>query len=738
MALSPEKTFRPDAAVDLAAAQNDSCAKAISLQLAGELDLAAQEYRAILHAEPQHAAANHCLGMLHVQMKRASEGLPYLIAALSADPQIPDYWLGYLEALLLAGQTEEAKSTLALGRQHGLQGRSVEDFAARLSVKLLPLQVAPTPVALSTTASSPPAGEPVRAERRRTSRGADRLEAQVLAQVKERNFAAAQASARVLTRRFPDRGLGWKILGASLAADGRTNEAVAALEEATRLLPNDAEAVCNLGVMLTKLDRLEEAEARLHEAIAIDPKFDGSYLYLGSLYLIQEKYPQAEPMFRRAIAASSAGDIEHNDIRHSSLLFVLSHDPALKPADLFAEHVAIGRWLEGPLGPARPKFSNEEQPERRLKVGFVSGDFRTHAVANFFEPVLEKLRDHSGLELHAYFNYETEDDTSRRMRSCFSQWHSVCTLSDIELVKLIKANRIDILIDLSSHTSYNRLRAFALKAAPIQASWMGYPGTTGLRAMDYYLADKYFLPPGQFDDSFTEKIAYLPASSSFQPYAGSPPVNRLPALEAGFITFGSFNRLGKINPFTIRLWCRLLRELPNSIMVMAAIPLDERRQALAEQFNAEGIATERLAFFPRSGMETYLALHHQIDICLDTFPYTGGTTTNHALWMGVPTLTLAGQTPASRQGAAILAPVGLAGFIAADPDDFVQKGLLWSTKLAALAEVRSGLRERWLGSVRQHEIVASGLDAALRHMWRRWCAGLPAESFHSNPSNLAD
>jgi predicted O-linked N-acetylglucosamine transferase (SPINDLY family) len=267
---------------------------------------------------------------------------------------------------------------------------------------------------------------------------------------------------------------------------------------------------------------------------------------------------------------------------------------------------------------------------------------------------------------------------------------------------------------------------------------MGYPGTTGLRAMDYYLADKYFLPPGRFDDAFTEKIAYLPASSTFQPYADSPPVNRLPALDAGFITFGSFNRLGKLNPFTIRLWSRLLRELPDSIMVLAAMPPDERRHALARQFEAEGVRSERLAFFPRSDMPTYLALHHQVDICLDTYPYTGGTTTNHALWMGVPTLTLAGQTPASRQGAANLIPPGLDGFIAENADDFVRKGLIWSGDLTALAGVRSGLRERWLRSVREPQVVASGLDAALRHMWRRWCPGLPAESFQCSPSNLAN
>ncbi len=715
MASSLEDTCDP------AATLNESCARAMEHQLAGELDLAAQMYRAILQAAPRHAAANHCLGMLLVQSRRPAEGLPYLIAALAVDPQVADYWLGYLEALLLAGRTGEARDTLALARQHGLQGRSVEEFAVRLNGKLLP---------------PPAAGNLDPANQRRASRTADRLEIKVLAQLKARNFAAAQISARTLTRQFPERGIGWKILGALLAADGHANEALVALQEATRLLPKDAEAFCNLGAMLTKLERFEEAGEVLKNAIAIDPEFDDSYLQLGFAYASRERFAEAETMFRRAVADSRPGDNVQNDMRHSSLVFLLSHNPAVQAAELFKEHRDIGSWLEGPLGPARPKFSNDRRPERPLKVGFVSGDLKNHAVASFIEPVLAQLRNRKGLELHAYYNNEIEDEATDRMRACFAQWHAVKALTDLELVKLIKAHAIDILIDLSGHTTFNRLRAFALKPAPIQVSWLGYPGTTGLQAMDYYLADEHFLPPGQFEGSFTEKIVYLPAAWAFKPFADSPPVSRLPALDAGFVTFGSFNRLGKINPLTVRLWSRLLQETPSSIMILAGIPVDERRQSLLELFNAEGIVSERVAFFPRSDMGTYLALHNQVDICLDAFPYTGGTTTNHALWMGVPTLTLAGQTPASRQCAANLSHLGLEGFTAEDPDDFVRKGLLWSTEIAALAEVRRGLRERWLKSpLRQPETVASGLDAALRHMWRRWCNEQPAQSFSITASN---
>jgi predicted O-linked N-acetylglucosamine transferase (SPINDLY family) len=315
-------------------------------------------------------------------------------------------------------------------------------------------------------------------------------------------------------------------------------------------------------------------------------------------------------------------------------------------------------------------------------------------------------------------------------------WRPVLRLSDQQLAKQIMDDGIDILIDLSGHTSRHRLRTFARKPAPIQASWIGYPGTTGLRTMDYYLADPHFLPPGQFDQTFTEKIVHLPAAWAFQPHADSPPVNRLPALDAGFVSFGSFNRLGKLNPFTVRLWSRVLREIPTSIIVLGGIPLDERRQALTELFNAEGIVSERVRFFPRSNMEKYLALHHQVDICLDTFPYTGGTTTNHALWMGVPTLTLLGQTPATRQGAANLGHLGLEGFTASDPDDFVRRASFWSNEIDALAAVRSALRGRWLKSpLRRSDVIAAGLDAALRHMWRRWCSDLPAQSFSITASN---
>jgi predicted O-linked N-acetylglucosamine transferase (SPINDLY family) len=261
-------------------------------------------------------------------------------------------------------------------------------------------------------------------------------------------------------------------------------------------------------------------------------------------------------------------------------------------------------------------------------------------------------------------------------------------------------------------------------------SWIGYPGTTGLGAMDYYLTDRHFLPPGQFDRHFTEKLVYLHALAPFQPRASAPPVNALPALATGSLRFASFNQVGKINDSSIRLWSQLLRALPSATLMLAGIAPGLRNERFIEAFAAHGIASERLTFHSRCSMERYLALHHHVDICLDTVPYTGGTTTSHALWMGVPTLTVAGSTPAARQGAAIQELLGLERFAAASPAQFVEHGVYWSTHLEALAQVRAGLRARWQQAPgRQCADVAAGLDRAWRHMWRRWCARLPAESF---------
>jgi len=718
---------------------DELCDKGAGLQIAGRLDLAEGIYREILRAQPLHAAANYCFGILLVHVKRPGDGLPHLLAALNGSPQVPDYWLGCLEALLLLDKIEEAGQLLASARQNTVTGTALDEFAQRLEAK----RSASAPRLPAATRCGAPAdiqaksSAPAPASRLAKTLSPRQQENQLNELIGQTRFVEALALARQLTEHYPKRGLGWKVAGALLWAEGDQANALAAMRTAVRLMPQDAEGLRNLGSVLIKTEAFEESERYLRRSLHIGPASVALLTDLGNCCISLGRNAEGQALYRRAIALSAQEPVStESDWAHTNLLMALSHDPAVDADSLFAEHRRIGERIEERAPQSWPRHANDPDPDRRLQLGFVSGDFCNHAVVNFIEPVLAQLRNSPNLELHAYCNNDQTDAVTRRLRGYMQHWHQVRSLSARQLADQIMADKIDLLIDLSGHTALNRLAAFAHKPAPIQASWIGYPGTTGLRAMDYYLADRHLLPPGQFEHSFTEKIAYLPSGWTFEPHANSPPVNRLPALDAGFVTFGSFNRSAKLNPFTLRLWSRLLRETPSSIMILAGIPLLERRQSFLEFFNAEGIVSERLAFFPRSDMDTYLALHNQVDICLDTFPYTGGTTTNHALWMGVPTLTLPGQTPASRQCAANLSHLGLEGFIAENPDDFVRKGLLWSTEITGLAEVRSGLRERWLKSpLRQPETVASGFDAALRHMWRRWCKDQPAQSFSITASN---
>jgi predicted O-linked N-acetylglucosamine transferase (SPINDLY family) len=715
-----------------AATLDQTCERAMELQLAGDTNGAQDLYRSILQAAPSHAAANYCLGMLHVQLRRPIDGMPLLLAALDAHPEIPDYWLGYLEAMLLAGHIREAAEALALGREHGLAGSAVEEFAARLNLGVPQPGASLPPVPSKSTGSLEPRARKQRTPSGRKSRSPDEHAHTLTTLVAQMRLSEALPQARKMTRRFPDQGLGWKYLGGLLWAEGSADEALSAMRTSTQLLPRDAEAHCNLGIALAAQKRSEEAEVWLRKAVSIESTFAAAHYHLGMCLERQARYAAAEASIRTAIALrprSLGVDSEHV---FSNLLYLMDYNPDHDAEFLFTEHRRFGELFEAPLRASWPRHTNVPDPDRCLRIGFVSGDFRDHPVATFMEPLLARLMRSPGLELHAYYNGSSEDRVTTRLRGYFRHWQPISAMPDAALAERIKDDHIDILVDLSGHTAMNRLPAFARKPSPIQVSWIGYPGTTGLHGMDYYLGDPHWLPPGRFDRHFVEKLVYLPAAAVFQPNAAAPPVNALPALATGRITFGSFNRLGKINAATIALWAQLLRALPESSLILADVPLDGRHNELIERFTAEGIEANRLTVQPRVAMDAYLSLHHHVDVCLDTTPYTGGTTTQHALWMGVPTLTLAGTTPAARQGAGVLGRVGLEGFTATDAADFVAKGIYWARHPAELAELRSGLRERFRHSPAQRpDLLANELESAFRCMWQRWCAGLPAETFHS-------
>jgi predicted O-linked N-acetylglucosamine transferase (SPINDLY family) len=503
---------------------------------------------------------------------------------------------------------------------------------------------------------------------------------------------------------------------------GQFKDAAACFERALQINPNNDVALSNLGTVHFHLGQPADAATCYQTLLVINPVNAEAHRCLAFAKLQMGLLDDALAAYQTVLQLSPDDPLALSDT-----LFCHAHSPQCDAATLFAEHRRFGQQFEAPLRPHWPQHSNPREPNRPLQVGLVSPDLREHVVALFLEPLLAALAERADLVLHAYHCHKLEDAVSLRLKPLFGHWRAVADLTNSDLARQITDDGIDILIDLSGHTGQNRLMAFARKPAPLQMSWLGYPGTTGLAAIDYYLADPFVLPPGQLDAQFTEKIVRLPALAPFMPDRQAPPVSALPALTNGFITFGSFNRPIKLNRPLIACWAALLRALPSARLLLGSVPPDGPwRDWLAQ----EGVAPERVACPGRVDAAAYRALHQGVDICLDTFPYNGATTSWSAIWLGVPTLTLAGSTPAGCYGAAIMTQLGLPDFVAHDAADFVQRGVYWATHLSELAAVRASLRERFASCpAGQPDLIAAALALALRRMWQRWCAGLPATAF---------
>lgn len=538
---------------------------------------------------------------------------------------------------------------------------------------------------------------------------------------------AALSSFGTAIARKPDYAEAFCSRGRTLHEQGKLDEALNNYNKAIALKANYADAYYNRGITLLSQGKVDDAEQSYRQALTINPQLDQAHHNLALSLQTRGEVAQAMQSFRAAL--------ERNPNRadsHTGLLYCLSSDATVDAQAVFEAHLHFGKQFETPLRANWRPHENTREPERTLNIGIVSADLCRHAIATFIEPLLHELAQSSQCSLHAYYNNTIQDPVTARLKTYFAQWNAVATLDDDALAEKIRADGIDILIDLSGHTALNRLLTFARKPAPIQITWMGFPGTTGLHAMDYYLTDRFFLPPGQFDHLFTEKLVYLPATGPFLPSQDAPEVNALPALTNGYLTFGSFNRRTKINPTVIALWAQVLRALPDSRMVIGGMEANES-VSLVKCFADEGIKRDRLSVFARSDMQTYLGLHHQVDICLDTYPYNGGTTTFHAAWMGVPTLTMSGASPVSRTGGSILGQLGLQEFHAKSSEAFVDISKNWSNRKPELAAVRASLRQRFAAApLGQPPLITTKLEQAFRTMWQRWCNDLPPQPIHTD------
>ena len=505
-------------------------------------------------------------------------------------------------------------------------------------------------------------------------------------------------------------------LGTVLKEQGRLAEAAACLRKALELKP-DSHLVCNnLGNVLAEQGLPVEGMAFLRKALELNPLCQQTHRNLGSALYGAGRAKDAVACFRKALELKpdSSGTF-------SDLLFALNYLRQDGPAALFAEHVRFGEQFGGPPASRTTAHCNTPDPDRLLRVGFVSGDLCEHPVANFIEPVFSTY-SRQEFEIFCYANQPVNDAVSERLRRKVDAWHNVNRLSDDELADLIRRDGIDILVDLSGHTARNRLLVFARKPAPVQVTMIGYMQTTGLAAMDYRITDEVLDPPGASEHFNTEKLVRLPAGAApFQPPADCPPVNELPALKNGHVTFASFNNLAKVTPEVLTTWADVLKAAPGSRLLVVGRGSD----AIAAIMESHGIAPERLELLERKPMKEYLALHNRVDFMLDAFPYNGGTTNLIAAWMGVPFVTIEGCSTISRVGAGILKAAGLPELIATDTGEYVRKAAAAVRDLPQLAGWRQALRPRLAPRLCDGSIFTRQLEQAFREMWRRWCASRP-------------
>lgn len=506
-------------------------------------------------------------------------------------------------------------------------------------------------------------------------------------------------------------------LAHALMALGQLEEAAGAFQDALEASPEKPEVHSNLGSIFQSQGFLAKAETCYRTAQRLGPDLSSVYDNLGTNLCMQGRYEEAIASYRDGLRRHP-----HNARLHSNLLLTLNYLPQLDQQKLFMEHCAWGE-IRPHVTPAF-SFPNSRDAQRRLRIGYVSQDLRTHSVAYFIEPLL-KAHDPSRVETYCYADVASPDATTTRIRSLVKVWRDIAGVPDGEAAKQIQADKIDILVDLAGHTGGSRLAIFRYKPAPIQVAYLGYPNTTGIRTMDYRLTDTIADPPGQ-EVFHTEQLTRLPGCFlCYQPPANAPEVAPLPFSKNKHITFGSFNSLAKINTDVIAVWSKILCAEQNAQLVIKNHSLTdvETRARFHQLFAQHGVSNERVVMVGSTrDSVAHLEWYGQIDIGLDTFPYNGTTTTCEALWMGVPVVSLAGRSHAGRVGASLLAATGLNHLLTESEEAYVCAARTLAADTHALATLRSTLRERVrVSRLCDSKVFAQNVEAAFKEMWGRWC-----------------
>lgn len=512
----------------------------------------------------------------------------------------------------------------------------------------------------------------------------------------------------------------WTNLGLACEALGDYEAARAALRTAAGLDPDDHETQHGLGLVALRVGDFERSEAYFRNAIRLHAH-PGYYNNLSLVLRHLGRSDESDAAIRKAVELAP-----HDAMLHSNLILYLNYAHGDDGARIRAEADA---WARRHAAEKRGRGNFPEldrTPSRRLRVGYVSPDFRLHAVAFFFEPLL-MAHDRSQMEVFCYSDARVPDDVTRRLRGLADVWREAHTMSDDALERAMLDDRIDVAVDLAGHTGGNRLPLFARRVAPVQVSYLGYLGTTGVPAMDYRFTDAIADPPGRTEPFSSEQLVRLEGGMFV--YEGNcavevppePPVTR-----TGGITFGSFNPLTKITEATLHRWSAVLAGVPASRLLIKAASLGAaaQRETLWRRAVAAGMDPERLVLLgPEEQVAQHLARYNEVDIAVDTYPYNSITTAFEALWMGVPLVTRAGPTQISRFAASTLTHIGLEDLIVATEEAYVERAITLARDMDRLRELRRTLRGRMAASsLCDSSRLARGVESAYRDMWARWCA----------------
>ena len=674
---------------------------ALQYHQAGRLTDAEAIYRQILAVQPQHADALHLLGVIAQQAGHSEIAIQMIGQALAVNPHNPAAHTNLGCALRGQGRMEEAIAAFRqacrlapnLPEAHENLGNTLKEcgrYEEAVSAYLGLVQCSPT--------------------------YAEGYHALGISCARLGQYDNAIAAYENVLRLKPDHAAALNNRGAALREKGNLHGAIESYRRALQCDPNLPEAHCNLGGALKDLGQLDEARGEFERALELKPDYADACNGLANVLKDQARPDEALAQFRRTLELAPG-----NAPLHSNLICMLHYHPDQSAEAIAAEQQ---RWNEKfcvPLQHGILPHGNDRTPERRLRIGYVSADFRDHVVGNYVLPLL-RSRDREAFEVFAYSGVTRPDRLTEMIRPQMDHWRDVAGLGDEALAKLIRRDEVDILVDLSQHLSGNRLLVFARKPAPVQVSFAGYPESTGVETIGYRISDR-FLEPGtqQKGDPRGEEVLLIDTFMGYAPQESGIEPSVLPASGTGYVTFGNLNNFCKLNEPALRVWARVLSQVRDSRLIFLS-PQGSHRQRTVELLGREGIEAQRIEFCEPRPRRQYLELYHGVDIALDPFPYNGHTTSLDALWMGVPVVSLAGERAVARAGLSQLNNLGLPELVAHNEEEYVKIAVQLANDFPRLAELRATLRSRMEASaLMDAPRFARQIETAYRTMWRDWC-----------------